>query len=268
MKKYKAEIAGAVVGTLVTAGCLVLTAGAGSVGCAIAGGAAGAATTNIWKQSQSKKPFDFGSFARDTVMGAAVGWAMGPIASVAGKVLPAVANRLTAAVTSAFKPLASRGGQVASGAVRPPSTPLQSIRPSSGAKPAVSGGGSKPMSQTTSASGSSGGNPTTMYHYTDEAGMTGILTSGRLNPSLKSVNPQDARYGNGQYVSDIQPGTMSCAQLSRCFLGQPFQGQRFTNFVEIDVTGLNVVSGRPGVFVVPGEGPLDISSRIESWGLN
>ncbi|MBO0981296.1 polymorphic toxin-type HINT domain-containing protein [Microbacterium sp. SD291] len=146
VKKYQAEIAGAVVGTLVTAGCLVVTAGAGSVGCAIAGGAAGAATTNIWKQSQSKKPFDFGSFARDTVMGAAVGWAMGPIASVAGKVLPAVANRLTAAVTSAFKPLASRGGQVASGAVRPPSTPLQSIRPSSGAKPAASGGGSKPMS--------------------------------------------------------------------------------------------------------------------------
>lgn len=60
--------------------------------------------------------------------------------------LPAVANRLTATVTSAFKPLASRGGHVASGAVRPPSTPLQSIRPSSGAKPAASGGGSKPMS--------------------------------------------------------------------------------------------------------------------------
>ena len=68
------------------------------------------------------------------------------------------------------------------------------------------------------------------------------------------MNPKDVRYGNGQYLSDIAPSTMSCAQLSRCFIGQLFQGQRFTNFVEIDVTGLNVVKGRNGVFVVPNEG--------------
>ncbi|NJI60153.1 hypothetical protein HCX50_12020 [Microbacterium oxydans] len=145
VKKYQAEIAGAVVGTLVTAGCLAVTAGAGSVGCAIAGGAAGAATTNVWKQSQSKKPFNIGSFARDTVMGAAVGWALGPVAAVVGKVFTPVANRLTAAVSSAFKPLASRGGQVAGAPVRPSSSPLQSIRPSAAAKPSSSGG-SRPMS--------------------------------------------------------------------------------------------------------------------------
>lgn len=146
-KKYQAEIAGAVVGTLVTAGCLAVTAGAGSVGCAIAGGAAGAATTNVWKQSQSKKPFNIGSFARDTVMGAAVGWALGPAAAVVGKVFTPVANRLTAAVSSAFKPLASRGGQVAGASVRPSSSPLQSIRPSAAAKPSSSGG-SRPSAAT------------------------------------------------------------------------------------------------------------------------
>jgi RHS repeat-associated protein len=107
-----------------------------------------------------------------------------------------------------------------------------------------------------------------LFHYTTEAGMKGILESGRLMPSLKSVNPSDARYGNGQYLSNIQPGTMSCAQLSRCFLGQPFQGQRFTNYVEIDTAGLNVVRGRNGVFVVPNEAPLNLGGRILVSGVN
>jgi hypothetical protein len=61
---------------------------------------------------------------------------------------------------------------------------------------------------------------------------------------------------------------MSCAQLSRCFLGQPFQGQRFTNFVEIDTFGLNVVKGRDGVFIVPGSNPLDLIGRIVRSGVN
>ncbi len=113
-----------------------------------------------------------------------------------------------------------------------------------------------------------GSRPTTLFHYTDDVGMQGIVDSGKLNPSLRSVNPADARYGNGQYLSDIAPGTRTCAQLSRCFLGQPFQGQRFTNFVEVNVDGLEVLQGRPNVFVVPGEAPLDLSGRIVGFGAN
>jgi hypothetical protein len=94
----------------------------------------------------------------------------------------------------------------------------------------------------------------------------GILESEALNPSLRALNPADLRYGNGQYLSDIAPGTKTPAQLSRAFLGQPFQGARFTHFVEIDVTGLNVVQGRPGVFVIPNESPLDLTGRIVSSG--
>lgn len=71
----------------------------------------------------------------------------------------------------------------------------------------------------------------TLFHYTDEAGHKGILESEELNPSLKSVNPNDARYGNGQYLSDIEPGTKTSAQLSRAFLNNPFQGARFTLWV-------------------------------------
>jgi hypothetical protein len=47
----------------------------------------------------------------------------------------------------------------------------------------------------------------TLFHYTDESGLKGILDSGVLRPSLKSVNRRDVRYGNGQYLSDIKPGT-------------------------------------------------------------
>jgi hypothetical protein len=38
--------------------------------------------------------------------------------------------------------------------------------------------------------------------------------------------------------------------------------------VEIDVSGLNVVEGRAGVFVIPNEGPLDLSGRIVGRGPN
>jgi HYD1 signature containing ADP-ribosyltransferase len=118
------------------------------------------------------------------------------------------------------------------------------------------------------AADSEAGASNTLFHYTTEEGQKGILDSEQLNPSLKSVNPSDARYGNGQYLSDIAPGSKTGAQLSRSFLNNPFQAARFSNYVEIDTSGLNVVQGRAGVFVVPGETPLDLTGRIISWGAN
>jgi hypothetical protein len=41
---------------------------------------------------------------------------------------------------------------------------------------------------------------------------------------------------------------------------------KYTNYVEIDVGGLNVIKGREGVFVVPSEMPLDLTGRIVSSG--
>ena len=102
----------------------------------------------------------------------------------------------------------------------------------------------------------------TLFRYTNEEGLTGILESRELRPSLKAVNPKDVRYGNGQYLSDIVPGTKTPAHLSREFLGNPFQGARYTHFIEIDVRGLDLIQGRPGVFVVPNENLLDLTGRI------
>lgn len=92
------------------------------------------------------------------------------------------------------------------------------------------------------------------------------LQSQQLRPSLKALNPSDARYGDGQYLTDLVPGTKTPAQLSQAFVRRPFFGSRYTHYIEVDVAGLNVIEGRPGVFVVPNEEPLDLIGRIMSHG--
>lgn len=105
-----------------------------------------------------------------------------------------------------------------------------------------------------------------LYHYTSEAGAAGIAESNSLRPSLWRTGTKDVRYGNGQYVSDIVPGTRTPAELSRDFLGQPFQGKRFTHYVEIDATGLGAVEKRSGVYVIRNDVPLDLTGRLLSSG--
>src|SRR5437588_12537108 len=95
-----------------------------------------------------------------------------------------------------------------------------------------------------------------LFHYTDEAGLQGILSSGQLLPSTMASSPSDVRYGEGQYLTDIEPGTMTSAQLSRRLIGHPFRARRFTHFLAVEITGLTAVEGRPGVFVIPNTGPL------------
>ncbi len=121
---YKADITGFVVGTLVTAGCLVGTAGIGSVGCLVAGGAAGSAVTNVWKQAESGKPFSVGSFLADTALGGLSGL-LGPAGSALGKVLPVATSKVTSVIKSTLqggaKPVpAPRPGVPTAGAAKPP----------------------------------------------------------------------------------------------------------------------------------------------------
>jgi hypothetical protein len=108
--------------------------------------------------------------------------------------------------------------------------------------------------------------PSTLYHYTNEAGMEGIKSSGVINPSTAAKNPRDVRYGDGQYFSDIAPGTKTPAQLSKAFINNPYQGKKFNHFVAINVEGLEVTQGRPGVYVIRNTTPLDVSTRIVGSG--
>lgn len=105
-----------------------------------------------------------------------------------------------------------------------------------------------------------------LFHYTDDAGLRGILSSMTINPSTAARNPGDVRYGDGQYFSDVEPGTKTPSQLSREFLGLPFLGRRFTHYLAIEADGLSFIEGRPGVFVIPGDRPLDVNGRILTSG--
>lgn len=105
----------------------------------------------------------------------------------------------------------------------------------------------------------------TLYHYTNEKGMKGITESNQLNPSLKANNPKDARYGNGQYLSDINPKSVTPTQLAKKFISVPNK-YKYTHYIEIDVTDLNVVQGREGVFVIPNADALDLTNRIINSG--
>ncbi|MCG3185393.1 MAG: hypothetical protein ICCCNLDF_03624 [Planctomycetes bacterium] len=106
----------------------------------------------------------------------------------------------------------------------------------------------------------------TLFHYTNEVGYEGILSSGRLRPSTRARTPKDARYGDGQYFTDIEPGSVSAGSLSAKLMGRPIYTYKFTHFIEIDITGLKVVKGRNGVYVVRGSKALDISNRVKSHG--
>lgn len=89
--------------------------------------------------------------------------------------------------------------------------------------------------------------------------------SKRLNPSLRASNPKDAGYGNGQYLSDIEPNTQTPIKLAKKFINVPNK-YKYTHYVEIDVTDLNVIQGREGVFVIPNDFPLNLTDRIISTG--
>jgi len=113
-------------------------------------------------------------------------------------------------------------------------------------------------------------NPTSLFHYTNEVGQKGILASKELRASLKAKSPKDARYGDGQYLSDIKPGTYESKDLAGTFIGMPFPNlaAKFSHYVEIDVTGLDIIKGRENVFVNRTQDSLDLTNRIIGYGKN
>lgn len=108
--------------------------------------------------------------------------------------------------------------------------------------------------------------PNLEREHTNQAGLSGILATNAILPSTRSRNPRDARFGDGQYLTDIMPGSKRPGQLSRIFLGHPFAGKRFSHRVDLNTSGMNVVFGRPHVYVIPNSKPLDISGRIVGHG--
>lgn len=89
--------------------CMAITAGAGSIGCAVAAGAVGGAVSNLWRTKvQKKEPFTWKGFITETALGAASG-------AIGGGALGAITSRIaptaTAAAASAIRSVTSAATQ-------------------------------------------------------------------------------------------------------------------------------------------------------------
>jgi hypothetical protein len=49
-------------------------------------------------------------------------------------------------------------------------------------------------------------------------------------------------------------------------LNLPYLGHRFSHYVAVEVGGLDVNRGRPGIFVIPNDEDLDLAGRIVGSG--
>ena len=169
VKKYQGEIAGAVVGVVVTSACLAGTWGVGSVGCMAIGGAAAGAVTNLWKSKvQKTQPFSLVGFARDTVMGGALGY----LGGAAGPLLRPVLGKAPTSIRTAI----SRTFTAKKPAPRPGGT-------SSAAKP--SGGGKAPSKDSPAPASCPVGGKKSF------SGGTNVLMGDRSVKPIKNVKPGD-----------------------------------------------------------------------------
>lgn len=107
--------------------------------------------------------------------------------------------------------------------------------------------------------------------------MEGIKDSRVIRPSTGGVH---ARFGDGQYFTNIHPDTIggrtlkdvkgsdkiSLGQLAANIYGDARKSGSITHYVEVDVTGLNITEPRKGTFLVKNDKDLDVSNRIVSSG--
>ena len=124
------------------------------------------------------------------------------------------------------------------------------------------------------ATGSTGGK--TLYHYSSEAGRSGILRSGEMWASQGAKN---ARHGAGQYFTDIAPeaiggrtlattppGLLSLGQLSFRLFRVPWNTRKLSSFLEISVDGLQVQRVAPNIYLIRNTGPLSVTGRVVRSG--
>ncbi|MNE14538.1 hypothetical protein D3C80_1074190 [compost metagenome] len=104
---------------------------------------------------------------------------------------------------------------------------------------------------------------TPLYHYTSEAGYNAIMDTKVLNPSIGLKN---ARFGSGQYFTDIAPGMFTKGQTSYRLFGVPWNGSRLTHFIKIETSGLNIIQNKPFNFLNPSPTPLNLKGRILGGG--
>jgi hypothetical protein len=120
------------------------------------------------------------------------------------------------------------------------------------------------------------GGGSTLYHYTTAAGRAGIIESGAIWASRGAKN---ARYGTGQYFTDIAPeavggrtlattpaGRLSLGQLSSRLFRVPWNTRKLSHFIEVDVTGLGARLVAPDIWLIEGDTALTVTGRVVRSG--
>jgi len=103
-----------------------------------------------------------------------------------------------------------------------------------------------------------------LIHYTNEKGYNNIMETESLNAS---VGLKNARYGEGQYLTNLESKNLTPGQLSRRLYGVPWNTSKLKHYIKIDVSGLNVVQNNPYNYFIPGEKPLNLHGRIVDSGI-
>ena len=126
--KHQSQIAGAVAGIVVTAGCLAITAGVGSIACAAAGGAGAGAVTNLWaSQVAHTQTFSWKPLVVDTVAGGVVGAATGALGKIAAPLLSKAGSAIVGAARTGLSKAAPAVRQAASAATRAASNTARAV---------------------------------------------------------------------------------------------------------------------------------------------
>ena len=107
--------------------------------------------------------------------------------------------------------------------------------------------------------------PNVLYHYTSAQGYKGIIESGEIRPS---IGYKHARYGDGQYFTDLLPSDYTIGQISRRLYRVPWKTNSLRYIFKIDMDGLNVIKNGPHNFLVPNNTPLNVRGRIIDSGIS
>jgi hypothetical protein len=123
-----------------------------------------------------------------------------------------------------------------------------------------------------------------LYHYTDEAGLEGILETQTLWASPAGVGDGFATHGPGQYLTDLPPtGLLSRSNYSQALFNSPVPRRKVEYWLRIDIRELairrvrdlytnNIRADRRaaiatlGIYLRTGSGALPLEGRIMGYG--
>ncbi len=140
--------------------------------------------------------------------------------------------------------------------VNPPAANASATQQNAGAKSTLMKDVKSPSSTSSSE---------TLIHYTSKEGYQQILETEKLNPS---VGIKNARYGEGQYFTNLEPKDYTAGQISRKLYGVPWNTSKLQYYIKIDMKGLNPIQNNPHNFLVPGNNSLPLHGRILDSGVS